>query len=301
MHQIVSQAEGRWPGLKFKRKTHKEYCSTCPFCGGDDRFMIYLEGNYWCRVCQAKGWIDEGEKLSVEEIRLRRIESEQRAIKRCQEEQECRLSALERMHKCQDHLCYHQSLTDQVRQYWHSEGINNNSIEQYLLGYCLRCPTASNGSPSYTIPVINSGKLENIRHRLIREDGGKYRPHIAGLGIQLFNADYLNDANPESIIITEGEKKSIVLAQNCFPNVGIIGKRAWKAEWLPRFDRFPIVYIALDPDAMDAAYRLGAMFNGKARVVQLPCKSDDMFTLHGATPGDFNAFLKLARPVGRMV
>ena len=292
----LSAARARW-GIELHRATRNEYAGPCPFCGGEDRFRVWLDkSNYWCRSCQAKGFISENETLTPEEIRLRRIESEQREIKRRQDEQERRLSALERMHQCTDHLGYHHSINDRVREYWHSEGINDSSIDRYLLGYCLRCPTASNGSPSYTIPVINGGKLENIRHRLIREDGGKYRPHIAGLGIQLFNADYLDDANPESIIITEGEKKSIVLAQNCFPNVGIVGKRAWKAEWLPRFARFPKGYIALDPDAMASAYRLGAMFGGRARVVQLPVKADDCFAKYGATPDDFDAFLKFARP-----
>ena len=296
MHAALSNAQARWPGHQWKRKTSKEYCGACPFCGGTDRFLIWDRGNYLCRQCNANGFIDEGEKLTPEELHRRRVDAEILALKRRQDEQEQRLSALERMHRCQDHVSYHASLNDKTRAYWNSEGINDASIDQYLLGYCLSCPTAP-GIPSYTIPIINGGKLENIRHRLTRESGGKYRPHMAGLGNQLFNADYLEDASAESIIITEGEKKSIVLAQNCFPNVGIVGKRAFKSEWLRRFDRFPLVYVALDPDAMDSAFRLGAMFNGRGRVVQLPVKPDDMFARHGATAGDFAAFLRYAKPV----
>ena len=39
-----------------------EYCSTCPKCGGTDRFLIWpnqksskCEGTYWCRGCNARG------------------------------------------------------------------------------------------------------------------------------------------------------------------------------------------------------------------------------------------------------
>lgn len=297
MQSVLSNAQARWVGLNFKRKTANEYASACPFCGGRDRFMIYQRGNYWCRKCNAKGWVDEQDDITPEERRLRRIEAEQRAIKQRQEEHERRLSALERMHRCQDHIGYHRALTADARDYWHSEGINDASIEAYMLGYCLRCPTASNGSPSYTIPVINGGKLENIRHRLLQPDGGKYRPHMAGLGNQLFNADFLESKNADSIIITEGEKKSIVLYQYGFANVGIVGKRAFKPEWMARFDRFPLVYVALDPDALESAGRLAAMFNGRGRVVNLPAKPDDMFARYGATPDDFATFLKFAKPV----
>ena len=52
-------------GLDPKRKasTHGgEYCSPCPKCGGDDRFILWphkenskVEGSYWCRICGING------------------------------------------------------------------------------------------------------------------------------------------------------------------------------------------------------------------------------------------------------
>jgi len=220
---------------------------------------------------------------------MARIEEQQREMER-------RLSALERMAQSTDHLNYHYNITTDAVVYFNEEGITNASIDKYMLGYCPRCPTDRQGRPSYTIPVINDGTLLNIRHRLVGADSDKYRPHMAGLGVQLFNADYLDEPG-ESILIVEGEKKSIVVAQLGVPNVGIVGKRSFMRDWLTKFDRFQMVYIALDPDATESAYRLGALFGERARVARMPVKIDEAVFRYGATRGDIEAFLANARPV----
>jgi len=292
-------------GLTFKRAGRDEWASCCPWCGGDDRFRIWNKGNYFCRPgpghCGKKGWVDQltGEKLSPDELRLLKIESAQRRIEEKQAEQERRLTALERLAKNQDHLRYHSYLSahPQYMDYWLSEGIGLDSIERYKLGYCSSCPTFRD-SPSYTIPFVNRGQLVNIRHRLTRPNGsGKYRPHAAGLGSALFNVDLLDDAR-ERVLIVEGEKKSIVMAQTGFYNVGICGKRTFHAEWIKWFDHVGEIMVALDPDAMDSAGRLAAMFGGRARVAALPAKVDDMIMRYGATVPDLESFFAVARPIG---
>ncbi|MCB2216377.1 MAG: toprim domain-containing protein [Desulfobulbaceae bacterium] len=44
-------------GLPISRKGPNEYTSPCPACGGDDRFIIRVDGKqrYWCRQCGVKG------------------------------------------------------------------------------------------------------------------------------------------------------------------------------------------------------------------------------------------------------
>ena len=44
-------------GFSLARKTAKEMTSACPSCGGNDRFIIFLEGgsSYWCRQCRITG------------------------------------------------------------------------------------------------------------------------------------------------------------------------------------------------------------------------------------------------------
>lgn len=303
IEQRITEAETRWPQLRFKKKTPKEASAPCPFCNnGRDRFLIFADGGYWCRQCDTRGWLDENDsewnKLDPTERRLRLLEAEQKRARREREAQAQRLSALERMARCTDHLVYHRNLTMEALDYWWSEGMTNETIDQYKLGFCARCPTDNQGRPSYTIPVYgrDGTTLLNIRHRLIGEDKSKYRPHLAGLGAQLFNAKFTAQPNGQ-IIVTEGEKKSIILEQQGFANVGIMGQRSFKTEWLRWLHPFDTVYVALDPDAIASAWRLARMFDGRGRVVTLPCKIDDMIVKYGANKDDVAWFLSMARPV----
>ena len=309
MHAIIDPvglAERHW-GISLKRASREEYYSLsgCPFCGDggkgekSNRFRIFLDGSprYWCRRCGQQGFLDTLEKqdpLTSEEKRLRQIEAEQRRQARKQAEMEYRLTALEQMHKCKDHVAYHQALDEQTLEYWWMEGMTSETIDRYMLGYCASCPTYRE-SPSYTIPIINRGELENIRHRLIAPNGtGKYRPHRAGLGLSLFNVDLLDQAD-KRILLVEGEKKSIVTAQSGFLNVGITGKRSFRSEWLDWFTHVSKVYIVLDPDATASAYRLATLFGECGRVVEMPVKIDDAIVKYGASSFDIENFLRLAR------
>lgn len=49
-------------GLQPKKETAREYSSSCPICGGDDRFKMWpyaprklVQGAYWCRQCGISG------------------------------------------------------------------------------------------------------------------------------------------------------------------------------------------------------------------------------------------------------
>jgi len=297
LEDTIYLANRQWPGLEFKRKTANEASGPCPFChDGKDRFLLFADHGYWCRQCGTQGWLtnlDPTHRLTREELndlRLRRVELKQ-------EEHDRRLSALEKIHNCKDHIAYHQQMDADDRAYWHSEGINDASIVRYILGICYRCPTDHLGRPSYTIPVINGGKLVNIRHRLIgAENGDKYRPHMAGLGNTLFNADLVYQPAPR-IIITEGEKKAIVLTQNGFPSVGIMGKMAFPPVWAKRFESFPRMYIIMDPDALGRAYETAALFAGRGYVVDLGVKADDLFSKHGGTPASLESAIRWAKHI----
>jgi hypothetical protein len=150
-----------------------------------------------------------------------------------------------------------------------------------------------------TIPVFFRGVPVNIRHRLIAGDqNDKYRPHMAGLGNTLFNADDVYSENTQSIIVAEGEKKAIALKQFGLGNVvGTMGKAGFQKSWASRFSRFGEVLICLDPDAQDKAREMAGWFGDRARVVSLPTKADDFFVRYNGTVGQFNEFLRLARRV----
>lgn len=305
MNDPVGTAERHW-GISLRKIGPTEYVSLsgCPFCGDggkgqrSDRFRVWDEGNgrYWCRQCDASGFLDKLEhmNLSAEERRLRRIEAEQRKAQQEREELARRMTALERIHNCTDHITYNRAMQERHLEYWAAQGIYDPN--NWCLGFCMRCPTDHDHRPSYTIPVFRHGQLENIRHRLIGVETDKYRPHLSGLGLQLFNADILDD-NPERVCVLEGSKKAMVLTDSGFPSVAMMGKRAFKKSWLPWFKGVKDIVIALDPDAQDSALKLARMFPKKARVATLPAKIDDMVTLYGASADDIESFLRLARPV----
>jgi len=296
-------------GVQLKRVSGYEYAGPCPWCGGTDRFHVWRDkGNFWCRPgpghCGRDGFVDQltGEKMTPEERHRLAIESRLAAVERKQREHEQRLSALEQMHR-KMYLAdaYHQNVNDTdngALAYWASEGIIPETVERFKLGYCSRCPTDHQHRPSYTIPVIIAGKLYNIRHRIKNADNGdKYRPEMAGLPSVLFNADELyNDY--ESLIILEGEKKSIVVSQSGFcNNVAIMGKSGFNAAWRVKFERFKRVYVALDPDALDQAAEIARLFGDRGRVVILPEKIDDMIVRYGADWRDIEHLLAQGKRV----
>ena len=131
--------------------------------------------------------------LTSEELRLRRIEAELARQDRKQREIERRLSALERLNRSNDHLLYHSLLDAGDRQWWHSQGINDASIDAYQLGVCYNCPTDYQHRPSYTIPIYDSRgeTLLNIRHResyrrgFYKKIGWEERPQAANFVLPL--------------------------------------------------------------------------------------------------------------------
>ena len=296
----ITEAETRWPGLQFRRKTAHEASSACPFChqATEDGFLVFDTGAYWCRKCDAKGFIDENDTTPPDPVKI--LAARLAAVERLAEENAKRLTALERMARCTDHLTYYQQMNqDDMRDLWLAEGFTDETIDKWQLGICYHCKTDQpDERMSMTIPVMFKNRPVNIRHRLITSGNDRYRPHMPGLGNFLFNADDVYSDDTSSILIAEGEKKAICLKQHGLGNVvGTMGKGGFQRAWASRFDRFSEVLIALDPDATDKAREMAGWFGGKARVVSLPTKPDDFFHVYNGTPSQFNEFIKLARKV----
>jgi hypothetical protein len=298
----ISFTEQRF-GITLKRASRSEYCGPCPWCGGRDRFRVWEQGNFWCRPgpghCARSGWLDELDgvrQMTRDEL----VELRLAALERAREEDDRRISVLERMHQSEDHLRYHDLLcqTEQAVDYWLHEGMSYQTINDRKLGFCLSCPMMP-GYASYTIPVISGGKLYNIRHRIANPpDGGKYRPHMAGLPAMIFNADDLLRYDEGRILILEGEKKSMVVSQETgLPNIATMGKQSFKAGWAGKLAKFQQVYVCYDPDAKEQAYQTARLFNGRGHVMHLHVKADDFFTRWGGNADGFNDYIKTARPV----
>jgi len=297
----MAQAERRW-GCVLKRKNRNEAAGPCPLCSLADKdgFLVFCDGGFWCRQCGATGWVDDDKvkTLSQTEVLTLRVAK----LERQQQEHEERLSRLEQMARCQDHLTYHDQMTLERREYWHGEGIFDRAIDQFVLGYARQCPTCHE-CDSYTIPVFDiSRQLVNIRHRLINPNGhGKYRPHMPGLGTHLFNAQTLSESR-KRVLILEGEKKSIIYNQHGWHAVGLMGKSfKWNPKWFEWFAPHGEIVIALDPDAEENAWTLGELFAKRGfrqvRVANFATKPDDAIVKYGARFEDIEAILTGSRPV----
>jgi len=294
-------------GVQLKHVSNGEWAGSCPWCGGDDRFHVWENGNYWCRPgpghCGRKGWVDElsGNTLSDHERRLLALEAEQRRQREKLREHETRLQKIERLQRTRPDLAYHSNLTEEHLKYWAGEGIYPDTIDAFHLGYCASCPTYM-ASPSYTIPVYSySGNLVNVRHRLVRPNGGKYRPEMAGLGTTLFNASLLNKPI-DRVLILEGEKKAIVYNQHGFPAVGLMGKLfRWRRAWFNWFHSAGQIVIALDPDAVENAQKLGQIFANQGfqnvSIARFPVKPDDAIVHYDARVADIERIIHNAKKV----
>jgi DNA primase len=278
--------------LPHLKKGRTEFHSACPFClAGRDRFVFFLDKcSYWCRQCGVKGFVTDGPTAGWD-----RDAFLAEVAKRAEAERTERKAALDIMATRLDRMAmYHHQMTD--RSYWYRQGLSDATIDAYQLGWSPRCPTYQQ-SPSWTIPVRFRSKLLNIRHRLIKPPapGDKYRPEMGGVGNAIFNADLFDqaDRNP-TVLVVEGEIKSMALTQRGFPAIGVPGASSFKESWGRWFAPFTEVLVVFDPGAAAQARRAAAMIGDKAKVATLPVKPDDFFVVRGGTVKEFGAFLAKA-------
>ena len=179
-----------------------EYAGPCPVCGGKDRFVVFTEGNSWCRRCHHRVWWDDSRQNDKEAIarRAKLAERKQRAA--------------QVMKKCNDWVGYWEACRadESLLALWEKHGISREEVMQWGLGWSPRCPLAPEYA-SLTIPVFYQGVLLDIRHRLLDAPTpvGKYRSHMRHLASTLFNADVLSRGG--STLVVEGEKKAIILSR----------------------------------------------------------------------------------------
>lgn len=189
--------------LALRAHTSGQAVGACPHCrDGTDRFVVYQEGNWWCRVCKKKGWwLEEAHRPAPGEIEARRLATEQE-----------RIQLRTKIATCRDWVDYHNQVGQGMNS-WATHGIDRKDIDRWGLGYCLKAPGSD--SPSLTIPVFYKQKLVDIRHRLLNPlDGQKYRSHWSGLPPAFFNLDSMGEG--DVVYLVEGEKKAVVLEHHGF-------------------------------------------------------------------------------------
>jgi hypothetical protein len=278
-----------------KVKSNKEWSSSCPTCGGEDRFLFWPgDGNFWCRQCDLAGFIDREAQSQLTEDQRADIERRKREAR--QAELERKRTVLQILQTKRADLTYHHNLNGQAAIVQDRWGLTHATIDGFKIGYCTACPT-SPYSDSFTIPYYWQSRLINLRHRLISPNGqGKYRPEAKGLPTAIFNADIIEKT--DWLVLVEGEFKTMVLEQYGLPAIGIPGATIFKEKWLKLFSRDQQIYVALDPGVEQAAVKIAKMLSGAGlhtHLVSLPTKPDDFFTLHGGTYDQFCSYLQNGR------
>jgi hypothetical protein len=226
----------------------------------------------------------------------------------------------------------------EAREMWEKRGLSRMWQDYFRVGYSPSREFWHDNkvftSPSLTIPTWrgfhlthstaldepnkddpggtnNACRCIGLAHRLLLPDapGGKYRPHLSGVGKPLFNCDIYAPEILGDVLLIEGEVKSMVTwarIQDTFPApsalrgmtvVGIAGK-SFKREWVEEFSGAARIWICLDPDARNTAPKIAGLLGAaRCRVIYLPNKIDDMLIAGTLQVSDIPALMKTARGV----
>lgn len=276
----------------------RELHGPCPFClEGKDRFIIWPEGNFWCRVCERSGRVPGAGDGPLSRDTLANVLREKRT-KQAKRLTEWQLGYNAGFHDAMKNV--------DLRAYWLGEGITEESIERYQLGYTPSRTFEGEGgrtftSAAYTIPLSDPISLQpvNCVYRLMNlppEAGGKYRQE-PGLPPASFYS--LPKRMSGAGIIVEGPKKAIVISQLTERRIQVIG---WPGimpseELYLQLETFADLWIILDPGPgrAKAVERARHYLGDRLRDVEMPVKPDDAVVKYGMTLADFRQFLVYAR------
>ena len=216
-------------GIKLK-KIGREWHGACPVCRtGRDRFIVWKEGNYYCRQCGEKGFLklDDSRKLSYNEIKAlmqQREEESKAARKKSLESWQSQLD----LNKV---MSWHNNLTPEMRIQWNNDGIPDYVLDSYCVGFNPTKWISVDGNmisvPAYTIPIVSNQtkKIVNIQFRLVNPPAGvgKYRQVNE---IPAAPAYMSEETEGDFLLIVEGWKKAVVVFNfigKSFQVVGIPG------------------------------------------------------------------------------
>lgn len=278
-------------GVSLKPHVEGQAAGPCPYCRqGQDRFVVFVEGNYWCRACNSKGWWRET-KPSKEE--LERIREEKRRHMQM---------VYTKMSRCTDWIRYHDNVSEAI-EIWYEHGVGIDSVMRWGLGYCRSAPLSPEHE-SITIPVFHRGRLVDIRHRIIGgADGNKYRSHMYGLTPPFFNLDAI--AGGKKLYVVEGEKKAIILMSAgikptiSYPGIGFAASIANTVLNECGEHKQDIVFIP-DPGTADKIEQVSieiANSGHRCFILDLFDKPDDFILEYGIN--NFHGALKMIRRVGQ--
>lgn len=295
MYDIPGLAFAKW-GIRVEREG-RAWEGMCPFEGvGEDRFVIWEEGNYWCHACGVKGWLVSAPQISEEQRKQREQDLEA--------ERQKRLAEWKHYNHMEQLIQFHDSMRQQNLDWWAAQGIKKDLVDKYLLGFNPHKVvkvrnTEEREFSAYTIPIFNLKRteLENIQSRLIDapKEVQKYRQERRIPAAEF----YASDQTDGSLLVVEGSKKAIVISKlvdYALQVIGIPGISCSK-DIIERMRAFKNIFVIPDPGAEQHVQRFADILRLEVRRVSIPVKVDDAAVQYHMTKDDLRGMLKIAKTI----
>ena len=297
----------------IKQRTANEWSAECPVCGDSghvgndwpDRFRMFNDDKPlgWCRSCGHIEYAEDSNDLRPSPEKLAEI---QQSRQRLAEQERQRLNAkITELQKTAVWEAWHNTMSEAHRALWRQAGIPDEFQDYWQLGFTTY-ETREFTSPALTIPFFGSGwEAKTIQYRLTNppQPNDKYR-FQAGLKAQLWKAEPDTDIK-NAVLMCEGMKKAavsfieLVAKASKQLTVTAVPSKMPGQDILRGLANADPLFVCLDPDVSSKElYRIVKMLpNVPKRLVKLPAKADDFFTMYRGTPNDFMSYLNLARPI----
>lgn len=282
-------------GLTVKR-TGREWHSPCPQCGGTDRLIIWERGNYYCRQCGIKGWL--GDKINPAPIHIETLSERVAREKKIESEH---LAAWQAGFQEGYLRGWHDAMDVRQRSWWHSQGMTDEIIDDWQLGYCHNKKIALTNSyttlGAYTIPILDphTAKLVNVQFRLENppEGIGKYR-QVSGIPARNF---YTSSALDGEVVIVEGAKKALVLYHALEKRIQVVGLPGItpRGALIDELNVFTRKWFIPDPGVAAQQIKRFTDRLQNIKVLRLFAKPDDAVVQYGMTRNDFHHWFKIQR------
>ena len=180
-----------------------------------------------------------------------------------------------------------------VREWLHSRGLTDDTIEVFRIGEQLR-----DGNAYAVFPYLRDGELVNAKYRNVAEKRDMRQE--SGAEPCLFGW-HLVGPKVRQIAITEGEIDAMTLHQFGLAALSVnagAGNHAWiESDW-ERLERFDDIALCFDDDdagrkgAAEVANRLGVE---RCRLVKFGAKDANQWLLDGACGEDFHGAVKAGK------
>jgi hypothetical protein len=270
----TSNIQQHLPPLRLASRARQEYAGACPFCGGDhrsDRFRVWPDQNrYWCRRCNAHGWLDD--LVSADRPRITLPEPPRIRRAAAVTANPAHIGYYRQIYAAVALWAHTNLLADHNPEplaYLHARGLSDHTVGAALLGYTLHDPESlpnylrrehpelfpyaegsgvlirSNGQllahhnlrGALLFPYLAVGEVADLRTRTFPGKGYRSLPgSYAERGATVpFGWDSIGDT--DTLIITEGEIKALAVTQAyqagmlSAPALAHPGLSYWRPEW----------------------------------------------------------------------